>query len=83
MTDELVAAAKQWQDDGWTLVEGLVPEADIDAVADDIALLYGTDTFADYNKAKGSGDFVAPDGRPSASTSSTGCADFRSVVPAR
>jgi hypothetical protein len=63
MGDEFAAAARQWQDDGWALVEGLVPEADIDAVADDIALLYGSDTFADYNRAKGSGDFVAPDGK--------------------
>jgi hypothetical protein len=63
MTDELVAAARQWQDDGWALIEGLVPAADIDAVADDLARLYGSDTFADYNKAKGSGDFVAPDGK--------------------
>ena len=63
MGDEFAAAAGQWQDDGWALVEGLVPEADIDAVADDIALLYSSDTFEDYNKAKGSGDFVAPDGK--------------------
>ena len=63
MTEQFAAAARQWQDDGWALVEGLVPEADVDAVADDIALLYGTETFADYNKAKGSGEFVAPDGK--------------------
>jgi PNKP adenylyltransferase domain, C-terminal region len=63
MTDEFAAAARQWQDDGWALVDGLVPEADVDAVADDVALLYGTDTFADYNRAKGSGEFVAPDGK--------------------
>jgi hypothetical protein len=63
MTDEFAAAARQWQNDGWALVEGLVPDADIDAVADDVAVLYATDTFADYNQAKGSGDFVAPDGK--------------------
>jgi hypothetical protein len=63
MTDQFAAAARQWQDDGWALAEGLVPEKDVDAVADDIALLFGTDTFADYNKAKGSGEFVAPDGK--------------------
>src|SRR5476651_2284811 len=63
MTDEFAAAAKQWQDDGWALLVGLVPAADIDAVAEDIAQLYETDTFADYNKAKGSGEFVAPDGK--------------------
>jgi hypothetical protein len=63
MTDEFDAVARQWQRDGWVMVEGLVPEADIDAVADDLALLYSTETFDDYNKAKGSGDFVAPDGK--------------------
>jgi hypothetical protein len=63
MTDEFATAVRQWQDDGWALIDGLVPEVDIDAAADDVALLFGTDTFADYNKAKGSGEFVAPDGK--------------------
>jgi hypothetical protein len=56
VADTLGTAAHQWQTEGWALVEGLVPPADIDAVAGDLELLYGTDTFADYNKAAGFGD---------------------------
>ncbi|MEY2469919.1 MAG: hypothetical protein QOF21_2617 [Actinomycetota bacterium] len=61
--DDFAGAALQWQEQGWALLEGLVPTADIDAVGGDLDHLYGTDTFADYNKAKGSGEFVAPDGK--------------------
>ncbi len=60
--DDFEAAARQWQTEGWALVEGLVPETDIDAAADDLARLYGGDTFDDYNRAKGFGD-GAPDGK--------------------
>lgn len=49
--DTLENAAQQWRTEGWALVDGLVPAADIDAAADDIAQLYGSDTFADYNGA--------------------------------
>jgi hypothetical protein len=54
--------ARQWQHEGFALVEGLVPSEDIDAVADDLARLYGEDTFDNYNKAKGFGD-GDPDGK--------------------
>jgi hypothetical protein len=54
--------ARQWQHEGFALVEGLVPSADIDAVGDDLARLYGEDTFDNYNKAKGFGD-GDPDGK--------------------
>jgi hypothetical protein len=53
---EFAAAARQWQDDGFAVVEGLVPTDDIDAAGDDLARLYGTDTFDDYNRASGFGD---------------------------
>ena len=56
MVDDFAGAAKQWQDDGWALVEGLVPEGDIDAVREDLAHLYGTDTFDDYNRVGFFGD---------------------------
>ncbi|HUR78607.1 MAG TPA: phytanoyl-CoA dioxygenase family protein [Acidimicrobiales bacterium] len=56
MPYEFADAARRWRDDGWALVEGLVPTDDIDAVTDDLARLYGGDTFDNYNKAKGFGD---------------------------
>lgn len=62
MAADLAAAAAQWQTEGWALVEGLVPDADIDAVADDLRRLYAEDTFADYNGAAGAGD-GSPEGR--------------------
>ena len=52
MTSEFEAAAKQWQDDGYVVFEGLVPEADIDAARHDLEKLYGADTFADYNRVQ-------------------------------
>ena len=62
MSADLEAAAARWQADGWALVEGLVPEADVDRVADDLQRLYGADTFDDYNRARGFGD-GSPEGR--------------------
>jgi len=59
---DLADAAQQWQTEGWALVDGLVPEADIDAAADDLERLYGSDTFANYNGAAGFGD-GDPEGR--------------------
>jgi len=62
LDDDLAAAARQWQTEGWALVDGLVPEADIDAVAGDLKRLFDGDTFADYNRSTGFGD-GPPDGR--------------------
>ena len=62
MGTDLDAAAAQWQAEGWALVEGLVPEVDVDAVAGDLERLYGADTFDDYNRAAGFGD-GSPEGR--------------------
>jgi hypothetical protein len=53
---DFAAAATQWQDEGWALVEGLVPSDDIDAAGEDLQRLFGGDTFDNYNKAKGFGD---------------------------
>jgi hypothetical protein len=58
----LTAAAHQWQTEGWALVDGLVPEADVDAVAGDLEQLFAADTFDDYNRAEGFGD--GPSGFP-------------------
>src|SRR5205823_10689289 len=60
--DDLAAAAEQWQTEGWALVEGLVPEPDVDAVASDLERLYSEDTFDNYNRAAGFGD-GSPEGR--------------------
>ena len=49
--DNLLAAAHQWQSEGWALVDGLVPGSDVDAVAGDLDRLFAADTFADYNRA--------------------------------
>ena len=75
MAYEFAAAARQWQDEGWAVVEGLVPAAAIDAVAEDLARLYGTDTFADYNRAAGFGDGVA-DGKAFRATQFDGMRGF-------
>jgi hypothetical protein len=72
---EFADAARQWQNDGWALVEGLVPTADIDAVADDLARLYGNDTFDNYNRAKGFGD-GSPKGKQFRSTQFDGMRGF-------
>ena len=79
---EFAAAAAQWQREGWVLVEGLVPEADIDAVADDLERLYGGDTFDNYNGMRDSAT-DRPRASSSAARSSTACAGFRSVAAAR
>jgi Phytanoyl-CoA dioxygenase (PhyH) len=70
-----MAAARQWQTEGWALVEGLVPEADVDAVADDLQRLFAGDTFADYNQASGFGD-GSPEGRQFRSTQFDGMRGF-------
>ena len=75
MASDLAAAAKQWQTDGWALVVGLVPEADIDAVADDLDRVFGGDTFADYNGAAGFGD-GSPEGRRFRATQFDGMRGF-------
>jgi hypothetical protein len=75
MADDLLAAAHQWQTEGWALVDGLIPEAEIDAVAGDLERLYGADTFADYNRAAGFGD-GSPQGRQFRSTQFQGMRGF-------
>jgi hypothetical protein len=75
VADDLAAAAHLWQTEGWALVDGLVPAADVDAVADDLERLFGTDTFADYNRAKGLGD-GAPEGRQFRATQFNGMRGF-------
>lgn len=55
-TNTLEAAAAQWRDDGFAIVEGLVPPDDIDAAVPELAALYGADTFDDYNRASRFGD---------------------------
>jgi hypothetical protein len=75
MVEDLGAAAHQWQTEGWTLVDGLVPEADVDAVAGDLERLFAADTFADYNQARGFGD-GSPDGRRFRSTQFDGMRGF-------
>ena len=73
--DELAVAARQWQTEGWTVVDGLVPEADVDAVAGDLERLFSSDTFADYNRATGFGDGT-PEGRQFRSSQFDGMRGF-------
>ena len=75
MDGDLTAAAHQWQTEGWALVDGLVPEADVDAVADDLQRLFAADTFDDYNQASGFGD-GSPEGRQFRSTQFDGMRGF-------
>jgi hypothetical protein len=75
MAGDLLSAAQQWQTEGWALVDGLIDEADIDAVADDLERLFGTDTFADYNRSSGFGD-GNPEGRQFRSTQFQGMRGF-------
>ncbi|HWE66385.1 MAG TPA: phytanoyl-CoA dioxygenase family protein [Acidimicrobiales bacterium] len=75
MSDDLVAAAHRWQSEGWALVDGLVPEAEIDAVAGDLERLFAADTFADYNRAARFGD-GSPEGRQFRSTQFQGMRGF-------
>ena len=75
MADDFAAAARQWQAEGVAVVEGLIPTDDIDAVADDLARLYGGDTFDDYNRAAGFGDGT-PEGKQFRSTQFDGMRGF-------
>ncbi|HUP86046.1 MAG TPA: hypothetical protein VM143_10300 [Acidimicrobiales bacterium] len=72
---DLAAAARQWQTEGWALVHGLVPTADVDAVAGDLDHLFTADTFADYNRASGFGD-SSPEGRAFRATQFEGMRGF-------
>src|SRR5262245_15678227 len=56
MADGFSGATRQCQQEGFALVPGVVPVDDIDAVAGDLARLYGSDTFDDYNRTQGFGD---------------------------
>jgi hypothetical protein len=73
--DELVAAARQWQTEGWAVVDALVPPADVDAAATDLKRLFAGDTFADYNRTAGIGD-GSPEGRQFRSTQFDGMRGF-------
>jgi hypothetical protein len=75
VADDLATAAHQWQTEGWALVDGLVPVAEIDAAAGDVARLFAADTFADYNRAAGFGD-GSPKGRQFRSTQFDGMRGF-------
>jgi len=75
MREDLVASVHQWQSEGWALVDGIIPEADVDAVADDLRRLFATDTFADYNRSAGIGD-GSPDGRQFRSSQFNGMRGF-------
>jgi len=75
VADDLAAAAHQWQTDGWALVDGLVPQADIDAVKGDLEQLFSTDTFADYNRAGRFGD-GSPEGKRFRATQFDGMRGF-------
>jgi hypothetical protein len=75
MTDDLLAAAHQWKTEGWALVNGLLPESEVDAVTGDLEQLFATDTFADYNRAGGFGD-GSPEGRRFRSTQFNGMRGF-------
>jgi hypothetical protein len=75
VTEDLEAAAAQWRTEGWARDDGLVPEADIDAVADDLQRLFGGDTFDDYNQASGFGD-GSPEGRQFRATQFEGMRGF-------
>jgi hypothetical protein len=75
VADDLSAAAHQWQTDGWALVDGLIPQHDLDAVTEDLDRLFSTDTFADYNRASGFGD-GSPEGRSFRATQFDGMRGF-------
>lgn len=75
VADDLGAAARQWRTEGWALVDGLVPESDVDAVAGDLRRLFAADTFADYNRCAGIGD-GSPEGRQFRSTQFSGMRGF-------
>ena len=73
--DDLRAAAHQWQTEGWALVDGLVQRAEVDAVGNELSLLFDADTFADYNRASRFGD-GSPEGRQFRSTQFNGMRGF-------
>jgi hypothetical protein len=75
VANDLQTAALQWQTEGWALVDGLIPTADIDAVADDLEHLFSEDTFANYNRAAGFGD-GSPEGRQFRSSQFNGMRGF-------
>jgi hypothetical protein len=75
VAEDLAAAAHRWQTEGWALVDGLVPQVDVDAVADDLKRLFSTDTFANYNRAAGFGD-GSPEGRRFRATQFDGMRGF-------
>jgi Phytanoyl-CoA dioxygenase (PhyH) len=75
MSNDLHAAAHQWQTEGWALVDGLIEAEEIDAVADDLERLFSGDTFANYNRAAGIGD-GSPEGRQFRSTQFNGMRGF-------
>jgi hypothetical protein len=75
VADDLRAAAHQWQSEGWALVDGLLGEAEVDAVAGDLERLFAADTFADYNRASRFGD-GSPKGRQFRSTQFNGMRGF-------
>jgi hypothetical protein len=54
--DELGTVTRQWREEGFALVPGLVPLDAIDAAAAELAEVYGADTFDDYNRARAFGD---------------------------
>jgi hypothetical protein len=72
---EFAGAARQWQEEGWALVEGVVPSEDIDAAAPDLDRLYGADTFDDYNRASRYGDGT-PNGKQFRGTQFDGMRGF-------
>jgi hypothetical protein len=73
--DNLADAARQWQTEGWAVVEAIVPTADVDAAAADLKRLFAADTFNDYNRATGFGD-GSPEGRQFRSTQFDGMRGF-------
>ncbi len=75
MAQDLLAGAHQWQTEGWTLVDGLIPGGELDAVAGDLDRLFAADTFADYNRCAGIGD-GSPEGRQFRSAQFNGMRGF-------
>jgi hypothetical protein len=75
VADELVDATRRWREDGFALVPGVIPVDEIDAAVDELAALYGSDTFDDYNQARGFGD-GEPAGKQFRSTQFDGMRGF-------
>jgi hypothetical protein len=72
---DLAAAARQWQDEGYAIVDGLISEDEIDGVAADLRRLFETDTYDNYNQAEGFGD-GDPEGKQFRSTQFQGMRGF-------